>query len=286
MLRARDVAENGSLIPEVFLSQVIAKVLCRSPVCFSMKNLFSFFLIILVVLPVSGKPKILALIAEREYETRDTLPAFFEKHFKEGYEVVIIQLEDDEHDFAGLKKHLEDTDLLFVSVRRRTPTVPQMVALRKYIESRKPVLGIRTSSHAFATNKKQKVPAGHANWQTWDADIFGGSYSGHLKREQATTAMVFSEHVITKGLPKKAFSTGGSLYTVKPLAKATTVLLSGNAEGSNEDQPVAWNFRRKNGGLSFYTSLGHVKDFQSPHFVLLLKQATEWLLNSAPQERK
>ena len=251
-----------------------------------MKNLFGFLLLTLLVLPVSAKPKILALIAEREYETRDTLPVFFAKHFKEDYEVVIIQLEDDEHDFAGLKKHLEDTDLLFVSVRRRTPTVSQMAALRKYIESRKPVLGIRTSSHAFATNKKQKVPAGHTNWQTWDADIFGGSYSGHLKREQATTAMVFSEHVITKGLPKKAFSTGGSLYTVKPLAKATTVLLSGNAEGSKEDQPVAWNFRRKNGGLSFYTSLGHVKDFQSPHFGLLLKQATKWLLNPAPQERK
>ncbi|MDA7888347.1 ThuA domain-containing protein [Akkermansiaceae bacterium] len=241
---------------------------------------------ILAVLPVSAKPKILALIAEREYETRDTLPVFFEKHLKDDYEIAIIQLEDDKHDFAGLEKHLEDTELLFISVRRRTPTTSQMTALRNYIQSGKPVLGIRTSSHAFATNKKQQIPAGHANWQSWDADVFGGSYSGHLKREQATTAMVFSEHEITKGLPKKSFSTGGSLYTVKPLAQTTTVYLSGSAKGSKDDQPVAWSFRRKDGGLSFYTSLGHVKDFESTQFPRLLKQATKWLLNPSPRKGK
>ena len=251
-----------------------------------MRILFCLFLFALAVLPVSAKPKILALIAEREYETRDTLPVFFEKHFKEDYEVAIIQLEDGKHDFVGLEKHLEDTDLLFVSVRRRTPTQAQMASLKKYIESGKPVLGIRTSSHAFATNKKQKVPAGHANWQTWDADVFGGSYSGHHGREKATSAMVFSEHPITKGLPKKAFATGGSLYKAKPLAKATTVFLSGIAEDIGEDQPVAWNFKRKGGGLSFYTSLGHVKDFQSPHFERLLVQATQWLLKPESQKRK
>ena len=251
-----------------------------------MRILFSFCFLVLTVLPVAAKPKILALIAEREYKTRDTLPAFFAMHFKEDYEVAIIQLEDGKHDFAGLEAHLEDTDLLFVSVRRRTPTASQMAALRKYIESGKPVLGIRTSSHAFATNKKQKVPAGHANWQSWDADVFGGSYSGHHGNDQSTTAKVFSEHPITKGISKKSFATGGSLYKAKPLAKATTVFLTGAAEGVKEEQPVAWNFRRKDGGLSFYTSLGHVKDFESPHFERLLIQATQWLLNPAPLKRK
>ena len=262
------------------------KILRRATVVFRVKSLSCLLLFLCSALVVSAKPKILALIAEREYKTRDTVPAFFEKHLKEDYEIAIIQLEDGKHDFKGLEKHLEDADLLFVSVRRRTPTESQMAALRKYIESGKPVLGIRTSSHAFATNKKQMVPAGHVNWQSWDADVFGGSYSGHHGNNQATTAMVVAEHPTTKGLPKKSFATGGSLYKAKPLAKETTVFLTGKAEGVEEDQPVAWNFRRKDGGLSFYTSLGHVKDFETSQFPLLLKQATKWLLNPAPQKRK
>ncbi|YCM42062.1 ThuA domain-containing protein [Verrucomicrobiaceae bacterium 227] len=243
-----------------------------------MKSLILFCLTLLSLSADPTKPRILALIAEREYETDTTLPAFFKTELKEDYDISIIQLEDGKHDFAGLEEKLQNTDLLFVSVRRRTPTESQLAALRKYIASGKPVLGIRTASHAFATNKNQKIPAGHTSWPNWDADVFGGSYSGHLGNAQATTAKVRARHFITNTLSKKPFATGGSLYTVKPLAAGCQVYLTGSAEGSKTDQAVAWSFQRKDEGLSFYTSLGHLKDFQSPQFPRLLKQATQWLL--------
>lgn len=249
--------------------------------------LFLFLLTALLSSAESAKPRILALIAEREYETKTTLPAFFESDPKEDYDISIIQLEDGKHDFAGLEEQLKKADLLIVSVRRRTPTESQLAALRNFVASGKPVLGIRTASHAFAINKNQKaIPAGHAAWQSWDADVFGGSYSGHLGAQQTTTAKVILRHDLTKGLPSEPFATGGSLYKVKPLAKGTRIHLTGSAAGSKEAQPVAWSFQRKDGGLSFYTSLGHLKDFQSPHFRRLLKQAAQWLLTHSENPKK
>ena len=146
-----------------------------------MKSLSSLVLFLLTALSSLADPvklKILALIAEREYETQTTLPAFFENELKKDYDIAIIRLDDGKHDFAGLEEKLKEADLLFVSVRRRTPTESQLTALRKFMASGRPVLGIRTASHAFAKNKNQTIPAGHDSWQSWDADVFGGSYSG------------------------------------------------------------------------------------------------------------
>ncbi|MFT5411914.1 MAG: type 1 glutamine amidotransferase, partial [Verrucomicrobiales bacterium] len=37
-----------------------------------------------------------------------------------------------------------------------------------------------------------------------------------------------------------------------------------------------WVFKRKDGGNSFYSSLGHVDDFQVPAFVKLLRNGICW----------
>ena len=54
-----------------------------------------------------------------------------------------------------------------------------------------------------------------------------------------------------------------------------TVLLEGVVEG-HAPEPVAWTFRRADGGKSFYTSLGHVNDFHGPILPPLLLNAIEW----------
>ena len=41
-------------------------------------------------------------------------------------------------------------------------------------------------------------------------------------------------------------------------------------------EPVAWTFKRADGGKSFYTSLGHPSDFKNPAFRLLLANAIRW----------
>jgi type 1 glutamine amidotransferase len=53
------------------------------------------------------------------------------------------------------------------------------------------------------------------------------------------------------------------------------VLALGRIEGQPEE-PVAWTFVRKDGGRTFYTSLGSVDDFQQPAFEKLLANGIYW----------
>ena len=234
----------------------------------------------------ADKPHVVMLIAEKEYLTKDTLPKFAASHLANDHRVTILQpTADDRNSFPGLAEAMKDADLLVVSVRRRTPPEAELNLIRKFVTAGKPVIGIRTANHAFALRGDQKPPAGHAAWQTWDPDVFGGAYHGHHGKKLATTAQRVQdagEHPILKGVSKDAFPTGGSLYEVRPLKKGTTVLLDGRAESIKQSEPVAWTFTRADGGRSFYTSLGHEQDFQNPNFIKLLTNAVHWCLQPQP----
>jgi hypothetical protein len=128
-----------------------------------------------------SKPHILFMIGESEYDTKTTLPAFAKKELEpKGFQCSFaIAPSDTSNEFPGLEA-LRDADLLFISVRRRTPTIQEMALIRKHVAAGKPVVGIRTASHAFALRGKDvKVPEGHADWPTFDQDVLGGNYHDH-----------------------------------------------------------------------------------------------------------
>ena len=89
--------------------------------------------------------------AKKEYNTAQTLPAFAETDLKPlGYRITIIRDEDaDKNNFPGLIPALRQADLLFLSVRRRTPPIAQLDAVRAYLASGRPLAGIRTACHSF-----------------------------------------------------------------------------------------------------------------------------------------
>ena len=68
----------------------------------------------------------------------------------------------------------------------------------------------------------------------------------------------------------------GTLYFVSPLADTASGLLTGTIPDFPAE-PVAWLNRRRDGGRTFYTSLGRPKDFESPEFNRLLRGAIYWL---------
>jgi type 1 glutamine amidotransferase len=45
---------------------------------------------------------------------------------------------------------------------------------------------------------------------------------------------------------------------------------------AKDAEPVSWTFTRKDGGKSFYTSLGHKDDFTNPAFTTMLTNAVHW----------
>jgi nicotinamidase-related amidase/type 1 glutamine amidotransferase len=229
------------------------------------------------------RPRLAILMAEPEYSTDRTLPKFAAEDLGKDFRVsLIFGSQTDRADLPGLDA-LADADALLVSVRRRPLKPEQLKLLRDYVARGKPVLSIRTASHAFSL-KGAKAPAGLETWETWDADIFGGHYVGHHgngAKVKITPAPNAADNPIVKAI-ETSTSAGdplignGSLYRVRPLAPGAKPLLIGSIP-DKPDEPVAWTFQRPDGGKSFYTSLGHPDDFSEPAFRKLLVAALHWL---------
>jgi hypothetical protein len=230
------------------------------------------------------RPRAVIVMAEPEYATERTLPKFAAEELGKDFRVsLIFGSQTDRTDLPGLEA-LSDADVLLVSVRRRPLKPDQMKLLRDYVARGKPVLGIRTASHAFSMHGTKPL-LGLETWESWDADVFGGHYVGHHGKSPKVQIEPASEgagNPILNAVAANGSARGeplvgnGSLYRVRPLSNSAKPLLIGSIPGK-PDEPVAWINQRADGGKSFYTSLGHPDDFSEPAFRQLLVSALHWL---------
>ncbi|MCP4887423.1 MAG: ThuA domain-containing protein [Planctomycetaceae bacterium] len=226
-------------------------------------------------------PHIVMLIAEREYATEESLTAFAKERLQEFRVTSVVAAANDRNSLVGTDA-IESADLLIISVRRRTLPKDQLDRVRRYVAAGKPVIGIRTASHAFSLRGKE-TPEGRAVWPEFDSQVFGGNYANHHGNSLKTTIDLAKRPVVTnspviEGLaPALPASSQGSLYRVSPVAETADVLLIGRVQGA-KPEPVAWTYRRGDGGKSFYTSLGHRDDFRGKVLPSLLANAIDWAL--------
>lgn len=223
------------------------------------------------------RPRLAIIMAEDEYETARTLPEFASRRLGREFSVRYIFGSDVErNDIPGIEA-LAEADVALVSVRRRVLRSESLAIVRQFIAAGKPVVGIRTASHAFSLRDPQ-VPAGHEAWPEFDRGVWGGNYQGHYEEENSPkidfTAPTAASPILA-GVPAQSFVSKGALYRTSPLAPGAAVLLTGAIQGQAAE-PVAWTFRRDDGGKSFYTSLGHKDDFDNPAFDRLLLNALRW----------
>lgn len=230
------------------------------------------------------RPHLAIVMAEEEYETEQTLPEFAAEHLGKDFRVSLVFADDaDRNRIPGLEV-LNEADVALISVRRRTLEPNQLKVVRDFVATGKPVIGIRTASHAFSL-RNAPAPEGLADWPEVDAQVFGGHYTNHHGNKLVATVRVLDsvgDHPILHGVTRGPFQTGGSLYMTSPLAAETLPLLSGSVEGQ-PSEPVAWTFKRGDGGRSFYTSLGHSDDFNNIEFVRLLANGIHWAAGLSPQ---
>ena len=226
---------------------------------------------------------IVFMIGEDEYHTWETLPDFAKRELEpRGYQVTVVQQDaKDKNNFPGLVDALRSADLLFLSVRRRTPPIDQLNAVRAHLSAGKPLVGIRTACHAFALRPTDPpAESMHAAWQEFDPEVLGGHYTNHYQEGPPTRVTVASgaqSHQILNGIPM-TFTGAGSLYKVAPLASDTTTLLMGSIP-NEPAEPIAWThqYGPKRARI-FYTSLGHPDDFTRQEFRRLLVNGIEWAL--------
>jgi len=228
--------------------------------------------------PLGKRPRLVIVMAEQEYHTDQTLPAFAKRNLADRFQIrLLFANPEDRNDIPGLES-LADADLVLLSVRRRVLPTAQMDRVRAYIASGKPLVGIRTACHAFCL-RKEEPPAGHDQWPDFDRKILGCFYHDHFGTELAATVQVVDRAIhdpILAGVRRKKFPVRGSLYRCAPLNSSARLLLVGRVPGQTDAEPVAWTNVSPAGGRVFYTSLGHPGDFQIVEFAQLLRNGIYW----------
>jgi putative heme-binding domain-containing protein len=228
------------------------------------------------------KPVTIAyLIGEDEYDTARTVPAFARDNLEwRGVRSRFYkELPGKPGDFGGLDD-LSSADALFISVRRRNLPANQMKRVRDFVASGKPVIGIRTASHAFYLRNGEN-PA-DKSWVDFDTSILGAHYEDHYGAGMDTVVTPVdpgSGDPLLAGL-SSAFTVHSHLYKSRNPAPTVKVLLTGRtADGKSETEPVAW-INAGAPGRTFYTSLGSPADFEVPEFRRMLLNGVLWAIEA------
>jgi hypothetical protein len=238
------------------------------------------------------QPRIVFVCGDHEYSGEATLPLFAEEITKRyGFEATVLKSTPDQNgetSIPGLEA-LEGAAAAVFYLRWRRLEDRQLACIDRYVRAGHPVLGLRTSSHAF------NFPKAHANeaWNAWGKATFGTppgwNVEGHRHYgHQATTRVTPDPAQLKNPLLRGAtaeYTAPSWLYHVLPSYPPSdaTVLLHGDAINPNRAavrNPIAWTWKNTHGGRAFYTSLGHPGDFALEPFQRLLTNALHWAMGA------
>jgi len=222
-----------------------------------------------------ARKHIAIIMSEPEYRTEESLTKFAREELGRDFKVALVYGDAQDGSLLPGLEVLRTADVALISVRRRTLLPDQLSLIREFVAAGKPVIGIRTASHAFCL-RNQPIPDGRLEWPEFDRDVIGGSYTNHWGAGPETIVTPADGVDLQKGLlagVNLAQLIGkGSLYKVSPLHPSATPILIGTIP-ETPAEPIAWLNRRADGGTTFYTSFGHVGDFEQPAFRQLLRNA-------------
>ena len=239
------------------------------------------------------------ILAENEYQAWRTIPEFGQiLEDKYGFRCEYLTSSTDDKNpnrfFIPSIQKVKKVDLVVVFARRRALPREQMQILKEYLDSGKPLIGIRTACHAFDANlvvpkeggapvaANVRLPEGLEQWKTFDKDVFGCSYHGHYEPGIVTVVTVNPEkkgHPLLTGVPE-TFDSPSWLYVVAPLAPTAEALMMGRIPGKDAEAVLLTN-TYKRGSRIVYTSLGHWDDFKLPAFQRILINSVFWTMKMA-----
>jgi len=245
----------------------------------------------------AAAPLVVFVAGDHEYSGEQTLPILArEMERRYGIRTQVLTSSPDqngERDIPGLEA-LEQADVAVFFLRWRQLPAEQVAHIDRYLRSGKPVVGLRTSTHAF------NYPAGHAleRWNAfgqfalgappgWGKD--GHTHYGHESSTDVSLIPAAAGHPVAKGVAPQ-FHVRSWLYHVVPKhppADATPVLM-GRAVKPNKpavENPVAWTWTNQWGGRVFTTTMGHPEDFAVEPFQRLLVNGIHWALGRPVPDR-
>ncbi len=243
-----------------------------------------------------GKGKKVVLVSgDEEYRSEEMLPQLgkiLAKHH--GFDCTVLFAIDKDGtinpgvttNISGLEA-LKDADLMVIFTRFRNLPDDQMKYLSDYIESGKPIIGLRTATHAFSGIKSKDYSK--YNWNFGDKaykngfgrQVLGETWVAHHGNHgsEATRGIIApgaASHPILKGLKDGDIFGPTDVYTAIPLPDSTPLVMGQvvagmkftdpPAEGKKNDpmMPIAWTRLHKVNGKEariFTSTLANGQDF-------------------------
>jgi type 1 glutamine amidotransferase len=258
--------------------------------------LLSLFLSLLLLLPAASfaapKPHVVLIAGTLHYSPELTLPLFAQELERFGFRTTVIKGEGDpekktENVLPGIDA-LKDADVAIFFPRFLQLSDREWQPIEDYLKSGKPVIGLRTASHAF------RYPKGHPRYN-WNDDFgrraVGTPYIVHQTgTTQVSVIAKYQTHPIMSHVTNTQWVSPGTLYLTR-LQGGCVPLLMGTGKGpfrliekefgpiqvnESEADIVAWAWKNEWGGKVFGTSLGDPGDFSEESFTRMLVNSVCW----------
>lgn len=258
-----------------------------------------------------GKGKhIVFLIGDEEYRSEDSMPQLAKiLAVHHGFKCTVLFAINKEtgdidpqtlDNIPGLEA-LDEADMMVMFLRFRELPDEQMKHIIDYTNSGKPILGLRTSTHAFNYRKRMDSPYAKYSFRSKELDggygrqVFGETWISHYGRHQveSTRGLIVAgmgNDVIAKGVDdiwgeSDVYGLTTLAGDCKPLVMGQVLAGMSPDDKPNPDKrlvPVAWTktYTSETGKTSrvFTTTMGHSFDFFSEGFRRLLVNACYWCM--------
>jgi hypothetical protein len=257
---------------------------------------------------VGAGKHIVFIASDHEYRAEEILPALariMAKHY--GFKcTVIFGLDPEDNTIKAGSSHLgglevlKEADLMVLAMRFINMPDDEMQHFVDYVDRGGPIIGLRTSTHAFKIPEDRKFYSydfrypHEDNYMGFGRQVLGETWDEHYgdNHRQSSNLVIEEEnkdHPILRGVKEMHTIAGG--YTADPLKPYTTlargIILNGMTADSpvdttKEPMPVAWVREYKSASSKvariFTSTQGASEDIISEGFRRMLVNAHLWAL--------
>lgn len=264
-----------------------------------------------------NKNKYIVLIAGDEaYRSEESMPMLAKiLAARHGFRTTVLFsinpatgfVDPDEHQYMRGMEQLEKADLVILATRFREYPDDQMAYFDQYLQAGKPIIGIRTATHAFRYAKRPDsryarygFTSTRKGWENgFGKKILGETWVSHhgANGKEGTRALIDGTkqqkgHPVLKGIKEIWGIT--DVYGIKNLPADAEILLWGQpVDGMTRESapvwgktmmPLAWTreYTADSGkkGKAFVTTMGASMDFLNEDLRRLLVNACYWAVGS------
>lgn len=200
------------------------------------------------------------LAGDEEYRSEEALPQLARiLAFRHGFKCTVLFSINDKGEIdpevrtnqPGLE-NLKTADLVVMALRFRQWPEEQMRHFDEYLQSGKPIIALRTSTHAF------DIKSGRYEKYGWQSEAWPGGFGRQVLGEtwvshwgehgkQATRGVAEIQHPVLAGV-MDVFGTT-DVYEASPPDDATVVMRGQVVAGMTEDSPNAFGTKKTAAGI-------------------------------------